>query len=50
MGKMINTYILFGKTERKIPLGRPSRRWEDNIKMYLREIVWEVVGWIIGSG
>jgi hypothetical protein len=28
---------LVGKPEGKIPLGRPSR-WEDNIKMYLRQI------------
>jgi hypothetical protein len=34
-----NTYrILFGKREGKIPLGRPRRRWEDNIKMDLRRI------------
>jgi hypothetical protein len=29
-----------GKTERKRPLGRPRRRWVDNIKMELREIGW----------
>ena len=29
---------LVGKPERKRPLGRPSRRWEDNIKMDLREV------------
>jgi hypothetical protein len=28
------------------PLGRPSRRWEDNINMDLREIGWGVVDWI----
>jgi hypothetical protein len=28
-----------GKPEGKRPLGRPRRRWEDNIKMDLREIV-----------
>jgi hypothetical protein len=27
-------------------LGRPGRRWEDNIRMNLREIGWEVVDWI----
>jgi hypothetical protein len=26
--------------------GEPGYRWEDNIKMYLREIRWEVVDWI----
>jgi hypothetical protein len=30
--------ILVGKTERKRPLGRPRRRWEDNIKKDLQEI------------
>jgi hypothetical protein len=34
------------KTEGKRPLGRPKRRWEDNIRMYLGEIWWEVVDWI----
>jgi hypothetical protein len=35
--------ILFGKPEWKTPLGRPRRRWEDNIRMDLREIEWEGV-------
>jgi hypothetical protein len=30
--------ILVGKPERKKPLGRPRRRWEDNIKMDLQEV------------
>jgi hypothetical protein len=30
--------VLVGKSESKRPLGRPRRRWEDNIKMDLREI------------
>ena len=30
--------VLVGKTEGKIPLGRPRRRWEDNIKMALQEV------------
>jgi len=29
--------ILVGKPEEKRPLGRPRRRWEDNIKMDLQE-------------
>jgi hypothetical protein len=34
-----NAYrILLGKTERKRPLGRPRRRWVDNIKMDLTEV------------
>ena len=30
--------VLVGKPEGKIPLGRPRRRWEDNIKMDLQEV------------
>ena len=30
--------VLIGKPEGKRPLGRPRRRWEDNIKMDLREV------------
>jgi hypothetical protein len=38
-GEKRNAYgILVGKPERKRPLGRPRRRWVDNIKMDLREI------------
>jgi hypothetical protein len=35
-----------GKPEGKKPLGRPRRKWVDNIKMDLREIGWEWIGWI----
>jgi hypothetical protein len=35
-----------GKPEGKRPLGRPRRRWVDNIKMDLREIGWDGVYWI----
>jgi hypothetical protein len=38
--------ILMGRPEGRIPLGRPSRRWEDNIKMDLQEVGWEGVDWI----
>jgi hypothetical protein len=37
---------LVGELEGKTPLGGPRRRWEDNIKMILREIRLEGVGWI----
>ena len=30
--------VLVGKPEGKSPLGRPRRRWEDNIKMDLQEV------------
>ena len=33
--------VLVGKHEGKRPLGRPRRRWEDNIKMDLQEVGWE---------
>jgi hypothetical protein len=37
---------LVGNCERKRPLGRPMRKLEDDIKMGLEEIAWEVVDWI----
>jgi hypothetical protein len=38
--------ILVVKPEGKRPLGRPRRRWEDNIRMDLREIGWGGMDWI----
>jgi hypothetical protein len=38
--------ILVGRPEGKRPLGRPRRRWEDNIKMDLREIGFGDMDWI----
>jgi hypothetical protein len=35
-----------GKLKGKRPLVRPKRRWDDGIKMGVREIGWEVVEWI----
>jgi hypothetical protein len=35
-----------GKPEGRRPLGRPRRRWEDNIKMDLRGIGWGGMDWI----
>jgi hypothetical protein len=47
MGEKRNAYrILSGNPEGKRPLGRPRRRWVDNIKMDLREIGWDGVDWI----
>jgi len=38
--------ILVGKPEEKKSLGRTRRRWEDNIKMDLRETEWVRAEWI----
>jgi hypothetical protein len=47
IGEKRNAYkILVGKPEGKRPLGRPRRRWVDNIKMDLREIRWDGMDWI----
>jgi hypothetical protein len=47
MGEGRNVYrVLVGKPERKRPLGRPRRRWEDGIKLDLEEIGWGGVEWI----
>jgi hypothetical protein len=37
---------LVGKHEGRRPLGRPRRRWEDNIKMDLRDVGWRGTDWI----
>ena len=47
MGEGRGVYrILVGKPEGKRPLGRPRRRWEDNIKMDLQEVGCEGMDWI----
>jgi len=38
--------VLVGKLERKRPLGRPRRRWADNIRMDLQEVGCEYMDWI----
>ena len=38
--------VLVGKPEGKRPLGRPRRRWEDNIKMDLQEVGWGCGDWM----
>jgi hypothetical protein len=46
-GEKRNAYrILVGKPEGKRPLGRPRRRWVDDIEMVLREIGWYGMDWI----
>jgi hypothetical protein len=54
MGRICGTYgegrgvyrVLIGKPEGKRPLGRPKHRWEDNIKLDLREIGIDGANWI----
>jgi len=55
MGERRGVYrVLVGKPEGKRPLGRPRRRWEDNIIMDLKELgvgVWTGLIWLrIGTG
>jgi len=47
MGEERGVYrVLVGKPEGKRPLGRPRRRWVDNIKMDLQEVGCGYMGWI----
>jgi hypothetical protein len=47
MGEGRGVYrVLVGRPEGKRPLGRPWLRWEDNIKMDLKEIRIDVANWI----
>jgi hypothetical protein len=48
MGERRGAYrALVGKPEGRRPLGRPRHRWEDSIKMDLREVGWGgVMDWI----
>jgi hypothetical protein len=55
MGEGKRAYgVLEGRPEGRRPLGRPRRRWEDNIKMDLQEVGWEAwtgLIWLrIGTG
>jgi hypothetical protein len=46
MGEKRGVYmVLVGKPEGKRPLGRPRRRWEDNIKMVLQEVGCRGMDW-----
>jgi hypothetical protein len=47
MGERRGAYrALVEKPEGRRPLGRPRRRWEDNIKMDLGEVGWRGIYWI----
>ena len=51
MGQFRNAYrVLVRKPESKRPFGRPRRRWEDNIKMDLREVGCDPRDWIAVPG
>jgi hypothetical protein len=44
---MLGLYkVSVGNPKGKRPLGRPGNRWEGNINMYLRGIVWSAMDWI----
>jgi hypothetical protein len=47
MGEERGVYkVLVGKVEGKRPLGKPRRRWEDNIKIYFQEVGCWGMEWI----
>jgi hypothetical protein len=47
MGKRRGVHrVLVGKPEGRRPLGKPRRRWEDNIKMDLQEVGCRGMDWI----
>jgi hypothetical protein len=47
MGKNRKAYrLLLGTPEERRPLGRPRRRWVDNIRMDLGDVGWDDVDWI----
>jgi hypothetical protein len=39
--------VLVGRPDGKRQRGRPGRRWEDNIKIDLKEVEWGVMDWIV---
>jgi hypothetical protein len=47
MGEKRKLYkVMVGKPEGKRPPGKPRRRWDNGIRMYLRETGWGSVDWI----
>jgi hypothetical protein len=45
-GEVHTDRVFVMKPEGERPLGRPSLRWKDNIKMDLQEVGWEGMDWI----
>ena len=46
IGRVALIQCFCGETDGKRPLGRPRRRWENNIKMNLQEVECEFLDWI----
>ena len=46
MGEESRIWVLVGKPEGKRPLGKPRRKWEDNIKMDIQEAGCRAMDWI----
>jgi hypothetical protein len=46
MGEVRCSQVLVGRPEGKRPLGKPRRRWEENIKLDLRELELDGANWI----
>jgi hypothetical protein len=47
MGNRSGAYtVLEGRPDGKRPFGRPRRRWENHIKMYLQEVGWGSMDWL----
>jgi hypothetical protein len=47
MGEIRNAYRIFlGISPRKVLLDRPRRRWEEHIKIYLKQMAFEGLHWI----
>jgi hypothetical protein len=44
-GRVVYRFLV-GEPEVKTSLGRPRRRWEDNVKMDLQEVGWVGMDWI----
>jgi len=45
-GRRVVYRVLVGRPEGKRRLGKPGRKWKDNIKMYLLEMGWGGMDWI----
>jgi hypothetical protein len=47
MGDRRGAYrVLVGKPEGKRPFGKPRLSWRDDIRIYLKQVDWQIVNWI----